>query len=201
MRHHLPLLVSFFILSLDIYLIIFIFIPRCNSEWSRWWTWLLFFSLDLFVLKKLLFLEASQVALTGYYFLGDFFFFLNLLISVDIAANIAANLDEDLLLSSLPLMGSSRTSGGILRGCAQGNVPNHADLATVNDEIKVPVKGEVHLYITDQYPRHINFDLLRGESDLVVMANVVESMAPILNMVAHKESVIKSVHNLCFLLI
>ena len=130
-----------------------------------------------------------------------FFFFLNLLISVDIAANIAANLDEDLLLSSLPLMGSSQTSGGILHGRAQSNVPNHADLATVNDEIKVPVKGEVHLYITDQYPRHINFDLLRGESDLVVMANVVESMAPILNMVAHKESVIKSVHKLCLLLI
>ena len=95
-------------------------------------------------------------------------------------------------------MGSSRTTGGILRGRALGNVPNHADLATVNDEFKVPVKGEVHLYITDQYLRHINFGLLRGESDLVVMANVVESMAPILNMVAHKESVIKSVHTLSF---
>lgn len=95
------------------------------------------------------------------------------------------------MLSSLPLMGSSRTSGGVFRGHARGNIPKHADLTTVNIEFKVPVKGEVHLYLTEQYPRLINFELLRGESDLVVIVNVVESMAPILDMVAHKFSAIK----------
>jgi hypothetical protein len=90
-------------------------------------------------------------------------------------------------------MGSSRTTGGILRGRAHGNIPNNADFSTVDHEFQVPVKGEVHLYVTDQYPRHVNFDLLRGESDLVVIVNVAESMAPILDMVAHKFTIIRGV--------
>jgi hypothetical protein len=98
-------------------------------------------------------------------------------------------------------MGSSRTSGGLFRGRAHGNIPKHADLDTVNNEFKVPVKGEVHLYITDQYPRYVNFDLLRGESDLVVMANVTDSMAPILDMVVHKLSIIRRVYFLFVFLI
>jgi hypothetical protein len=97
-------------------------------------------------------------------------------------------------------MGSSRTSGGLFRGQARGNIPNHADLSTVNNEFKVPVKGEVHLYLTDQYPRDVNFELLRGKSDLVVIVNVAESMSPILNMVAHKFSVIKRVSICLFFL-
>jgi len=97
---------------------------------------------------------------------------------------------------SLPLMGSSRTSGGLFRGHARGNIPKHADLSTVNNDLKVPVRGEVHLYLTDQYPRYINFELLKGESDLVVMVNVTNSMAPILDMVVHKFSVIRRVYYL-----
>jgi hypothetical protein len=100
------------------------------------------------------------------------------------------------MVSSLPLMGSSRTTGGFLRGRARGNIPNHADLPTVNSSSDVPVKGEVYLYLTDQYPRQVNFDFLRGESDLVVKVNVAESMAPILVTVAHKFPPIKSVYNL-----
>ena len=96
----------------------------------------------------------------------------------------------------MPLMGSSRTTGGFIRGRARGNIPKHADFYTVNNESDVPVKGEIYLYLTDQYPRNVNFEFLRGESDLVVMVNVAKSMAPILHMVAHKFSVIKSVYNL-----
>jgi hypothetical protein len=97
-------------------------------------------------------------------------------------------------------MGSSKTSGGILRGRAYGNELKHADLSTVNNEFKVNVKGEVHLYLTDQYPRHVNFEHLRGESDLVVIVNVADSMAPILDMVSHKFSVIRRVYYLFFYL-
>ena len=88
-------------------------------------------------------------------------------------------------------MGSSRTSGGLFHGRARGNIPNHTDLSTVDIEFEVPVKGEVYLYLTDQYPCHVNFEFLKGESDTVIMVNVAESMAPILDMVAHKFSVIK----------
>ena len=97
----------------------------------------------------------------------------------------------DASMLSLPLMGSSRTSGGLFRGHARGNIPKHADLSTVNNDFKVPVKGDVHLYITDQYPRHVNFENLRGDSDLVVIVNVTNSMAPILNMVSNKFSGIR----------
>ena len=91
-------------------------------------------------------------------------------------------------------MGSSQSSRGLFCGHARGNIPKHADLSTVNFESGVPVKGEVHLYLTDQYPRHINFELLRGKSDLVVIVNVTESMAPILDMVAHKFFPIRHVY-------
>lgn len=93
-----------------------------------------------------------------------------------------------------PSMGSSRITGGIFRGHAQGNVLNHADISAMSMSLdfNTPVKGEVFLYLTDQYPRHINFDLLKGESELVVIVKVVGSMAPILNMVARKFSVIQS---------
>lgn len=97
-----------------------------------------------------------------------------------------------------PLMGSSRISGGIFRGHAHGNVPNHADLMTMTVELKTPVKGEVYLYLTEQYPRHVKFELLKGESELVVVVQVVGSIAPILEMVARKFSVIQSE---CILLI
>jgi hypothetical protein len=94
-----------------------------------------------------------------------------------------------------PLMGSSRTSGGILRGRARGNLPNHADFITTNLELEGPVKGEVYLYLTDQYPRHVNFEFLKGDSELVVMVNVVESMGPILDVVARKFSIIQGVYS------
>jgi hypothetical protein len=91
-----------------------------------------------------------------------------------------------------PSMGSSRISGGILRGRAFGNVPKHADITTSSDLFGTPVKGEVYLYVTEHYPRHVKFELMKGESDLVVMVKVVGRMAPILDMVARKFSIIQS---------
>jgi hypothetical protein len=85
-----------------------------------------------------------------------------------------------------PLMGSSRISGGFSRGLSHGNVPNHADLIPTSIDLEMPVKGEVCLYMTDQYPRNVKFEDLKGDSDLVVMVKVVGSMAPILVMVARK---------------
>jgi hypothetical protein len=89
-----------------------------------------------------------------------------------------------------PLMGSSRTFGGFSRGLAQGNVPNHADLPTSN--FVRPIKGEVSLYVTDQYPRHINFEQLKGESEMVAMVEASDSMTLVLEKVAGKFAIIKS---------
>jgi hypothetical protein len=96
------------------------------------------------------------------------------------------------LSPALPLMGSSRTSGGIFHGRAHGNVPKHADITQTNLKFEGPVKGEVFLYLTDQYPRNVQFSFLKGDSDLVVIVNVMDSMAPILSNIAKKISIIES---------
>lgn len=95
-------------------------------------------------------------------------------------------------LAAQPLMGSSRISGGILRGRARGNNPNHADFTTTNLESEHPVKGEVYLYLSDIYPREVKFESLKGGSELVVVVKVMESMAPILEMVSRKFPIIQS---------
>jgi hypothetical protein len=93
----------------------------------------------------------------------------------------------------VPLMGSSQTSGGVLRGRAQGNIPNHADIGNTSFDLDLPaVKGEVSLYLTDQYPRDVNFETLKGESELVVIVKAVGGMAAVLGMVARKCSIIQS---------
>jgi hypothetical protein len=103
------------------------------------------------------------------------------------ASNVdASNVD----VTAIPSMGSSRITGGFIRGHAYGNVLNHADFNATAFE--TPIMGEVYLYVTDEYPRHVSFELLQGESELVVMVKVAKSMAPILKMVARKFSVIQS---------
>ena len=83
-----------------------------------------------------------------------------------------------------PLMGSSQTSGGFSCGRSNGNVPNHADLTATSLNVQIPIKGEVSLYMMDEYPCDLKFEEMKGESDLVVMVKVVRTMAPILEMVA-----------------
>jgi hypothetical protein len=114
-------------------------------------------------------------------------------IAIDDETSVVApsNIDtSNVNVTAIPSMGSSRITGGFIRGHAYGNVMNHADFtATV---FETPVMGEVYLYLTDQYPRYVNFELLKGQSELVVMVKVAKSMAPILKMVARKFSVIQS---------
>jgi hypothetical protein len=111
---------------------------------------------------------------------------------VDVDATTTVIPDLTNLDIKVPLMGSSRMSGGHFRGNAQGNIPNHADFGNPSLDLDIPVKGEVFLYLTEKYPRDINFEILKGESDLVVMVKAVGGMAAILGMVARKCSLIQS---------
>ena len=55
----------------------------------------------------------------------------------------------------IPAMGSSRSTGGLFCGRVYGNVPNHADFDAnfaTTLELGRPTKGEVCLYMMDQYP-------------------------------------------------
>ena len=55
----------------------------------------------------------------------------------------------------IPAYGSSRSTGGFLRGCALGNTFNIADAEQVWGEVNQsdePVKGKIYLYISDLNP-------------------------------------------------
>ena len=80
-------------------------------------------------------------------------------------------------------------------------MPNHADLTATSLDVQIPIKGEVSLYMTDEYPHDLKFEEMKGESDLVVMVKVVRTMAPILEMVAWKFPDTQSECILPFLLI
>ena len=113
-------------------------------------------------------------------------------VDVDVSSIIGASsnvVTSNVDVTAIPSMGSSRISGGFIRGHAYGNVLNHADFTATAFET---VMGEVYLYVTDQYPRHVNFERLKGESELVVMVKVAKSMPPILHMVTRKFFVIQS---------
>lgn len=60
--------------------------------------------------------------------------------------------------------------------------------------LKLVVKGEVSLYLTDEYPHDVKFEDLKGESEMVVIIKVVVvgNIAPIWNIAAQKFSNIKS---------
>ena len=59
----------------------------------------------------------------------------------------------------------------IFMGKFNGNVPNHENIPT-SDFVR-PVKGEVCLYITNQYPFQINFDALRGDLVTLLYSKVI----------------------------
>ena len=84
------------------------------------------------------------------------------------------------------LHGSSRTTGGHMRGHATGNVFNFAD-ACDNDNLETPVlrTGKVHIYTSP-------VDSIDVKPSCILKVDVQFSMAPILKSIAAKWSPIES---------
>lgn len=81
------------------------------------------------------------------------------------------------------LQGASRTTGGVLRGRAYGNVFNHAD---VEDERHVgPRKGKVLVY---QSPK----DPMIHKADMSITLEVTSQLKPVLKSLAQKYSPVQS---------
>jgi len=59
------------------------------------------------------------------------------------------------------LEGASRTSGGILRGKAFGNVFNHADLSDIFQDSMGAIKGRVFVYLSNHDPASFDFETSR----------------------------------------
>jgi len=77
------------------------------------------------------------------------------------------------------LQGASRTSGGIIRGKALGNVLSLADAPEVLSEKVKPVKGEVRIFTSLADPTHL-------KPVLVAKINTTTSLIETLNQMRKK---------------
>ena len=81
------------------------------------------------------------------------------------------------------LQGASRTTGGVLRGLALGNVFNHAD---GEDKVYVgPRKGKVLVY-------HSPKDPMNHKPDMSITSEVTPQLKPVLKSLARKYSPVRS---------
>ena len=87
------------------------------------------------------------------------------------------------------LHGSSRTTGGILRGHALGNTLNAADFKDVAD-IHHPIPGKVFIYSSNQDPANLSIQNMKPST--FIKLNVTTSIQPVLTKVAEKYSPIRS---------
>lgn len=90
------------------------------------------------------------------------------------------------------LGGASRTSGGILRGRALGNVFNLTD--TDSPTIVEPRTGKVNIYESFVDPTTSN-------PDFVLKTNVVPQLTPILKVLGRKYSPVRSKYYILFVLL
>jgi hypothetical protein len=87
------------------------------------------------------------------------------------------------------LHGSSRTTGGILRGRALGNALNAADFNDGGDEL-YPNLGKVLVYSSNQDPANLSIQTMKPSA--FIKHIVTSSIQPVLTKVAEKYSPIRS---------
>jgi hypothetical protein len=90
------------------------------------------------------------------------------------------------------LHGSSRVTGGILRGRALGNVLNAADFEDTT-EVLHPVTGKVLIYCSNDDPANLSIQNMKPTT--FVKHLVTPSFKPVLSKVADKYSPIRSKYN------
>ena len=86
------------------------------------------------------------------------------------------------------MQGASRTTGGVLRGQAQGNVFNHADGSDVFD--MGPRRGKVHVYTSLRDPA-------LHKPDMTLAAEVTSTLKPVLKALARSYSPVHSMSVPC----
>lgn len=92
------------------------------------------------------------------------------------------------------LQGASRTSGGISRGRAQGNVFNFADAMDVRPYHRMAPRGRVYVYTSPLNPTSLNPDLMNPMASVKVTTS--QTIAPILQQVTRKFSPVCSKYSL-----
>jgi len=94
------------------------------------------------------------------------------------------------------LYGSSRTTGGIIRGRAFGNMLNAADINDHIEETHFPVPGRVLVYSSPEDPANLNIGMMKPT--LFVKHDVTPSIQPILSKVGGRYSPIRSIFSMFF---
>ena len=91
------------------------------------------------------------------------------------------------------LQGASRTSGGILRGRAQGNVFNLADVKYVLEQghgLEMGSRGRVYIYSSSLNPTTLDPEEMKPMTTVKVMTS--QTIAPLLKQVTRRYSPIRS---------
>jgi hypothetical protein len=92
---------------------------------------------------------------------------------------------------SLPqLFGSSKTTGGVLRGRALGNTLNAADHEEVFNHMLHPIPGKVLVYYSEDDPANLTIQNMKPTT--FIRHDVTSSIRPVLTKVADKYSPIRS---------
>jgi len=90
----------------------------------------------------------------------------------------------------LMLYGSSRITGGSLRGRALGNVLNAADLGDISEDIFHPLPGKVFVYYSTGDPANLTIQNMKPTT--FIKHDVTSSIQAVLAKVADKYSPIRS---------
>ena len=96
------------------------------------------------------------------------------------------------------LQGSSRTTGGIIRGRALGNAYNHADTSDLRLELdlSLAIPGKVYLY--DVIADSSSFDLATVKPSRILKIDASPTLAPVLTKLARKYSPVRSTFSFLF---
>ncbi|KAG6912766.1 hypothetical protein DXG01_012300, partial [Tephrocybe rancida] len=98
--------------------------------------------------------------------------------------------------SPIHLQGASRISDGIFRGRAVGNVFNHADLKDLQSTVLGPVKGKVHLFVSNNDPAMVLPS--HAAPSMTFKQEVLSSLSPILKKMAQSYPPIKKLNHRIF---
>ena len=89
-----------------------------------------------------------------------------------------------------PANGSSRSTGGILRGRALGNAPNIGDPFDTQQEVRPLPRGRINIMIVQQPPGDVVIE--NPTSHLKVLSPCYETFAPLMKKVAKSYSPVRS---------
>ena len=97
-----------------------------------------------------------------------------------------------------PAEGSSRETGGFIRGNARGNVFNLADAGDQVASLDLgPKRGTIGLYFSDENPGNVTV----GQPSMTIRTKVELTLKPVLEAVAKKYSAIKSKYYLLYIIL